>query len=144
VVIGAYVRAADDETALRHAREALDAVGLSGEADRIAGGLPSKQQRLMELARALAGKPKMLFLDEILAGLGSTEINELIPVIRKLSETGITIVIIEHTMQAMLRLADHFIVLDHGALLTQGKPQDVMREPAVIEAYLGKRWRDRA
>ena len=98
----------------------------------------------MELARALAGKPKMLFLDEILAGLGTSEINELIPVIRKVSETGVTIIIIEHTMQAMLRLADHFIVLDHGALLTQGKPQDVMREPAVIEAYLGKRWRDRA
>jgi branched-chain amino acid transport system permease protein len=144
VVVGAYVGAPDDATALRHAREAIAIVGLEADADRLAGGLPGKQQRLMELARALAGKPKMLFLDEILAGLGTSEINELIPVIRKISESGVTIIIIEHTMQAMLRLADHFIVLDHGALLTQGKPQDVMREPAVIEAYLGKRWRDRA
>jgi branched-chain amino acid transport system permease protein len=144
VVVGAYVGAPDDATALRHAREAIAIVGLEADADRLAGGLPGKQQRLMELARALAGKPKMLFLDEILAGLGTSEINELIPVIRKISEFGVTIIIIEHTMQAMLRLADHFIVLDHGALLTQGKPQDVMREPAVIEAYLGKRWRDRA
>ncbi|MGN6770248.1 MAG: branched-chain amino acid ABC transporter ATP-binding protein/permease [Rhizobiaceae bacterium] len=144
VVVGAYVGAPDDATALWHAREAIAIVGLEADADRLAGGLPGKQQRLMELARALAGKPKMLFLDEILAGLGTSEINELIPVIRKISESGVTIIIIEHTMQAMLRLADHFIVLDHGALLTQGKPQDVMREPAVIEAYLGKRWRDRA
>jgi ABC-type branched-subunit amino acid transport system ATPase component len=119
-------------------------VGLDKDPDRQADGLTSMEQRLMELARALAGKPKMLFLDETLAGLGGIEVNEMIAVIRKLSDAGITIVIIEHTMQAMLRLADHFIVLDHGALLTQGKPADVVREDAVIEAYLGKRWRERA
>jgi branched-chain amino acid transport system permease protein len=144
VLVGAYVGAKDDPTALTHAREALAMVGLDGDADRLAGGLPSKDQRLMELARALAGKPKMLLLDEILAGLGTSEVNEMIHVIRRLSELGITIIIIEHTMGAMLRLADHFIVLDHGARLTEGKPQEVMREPAVIEAYLGKRWRERA
>jgi branched-chain amino acid transport system permease protein len=144
VLIGAYVGAATDEIALQHAREALALVGLDRNAERLAGGLTSMDQRLMELARALAGKPKMLFLDETLAGLGGVEVNEMIAVIRRLSDTGITIVIIEHTMQAMLRLADHFIVLDHGALLTQGKPREVVREDAVIEAYLGKRWRQRA
>ncbi len=144
VLVGAYVGAADDATALRHAREALALVGLDHNADRIADGLTSMEQRLMELARALAGKPRMLFLDETLAGLGGVEVNEMIAVIRRLSEAGITIVIIEHTMQAMLRLADHFIVLDHGAMLTQGKPREVVREDAVIEAYLGKRWRQRA
>src|SRR5690606_10516799 len=118
--------------------------GLEADADRLAGGLTSMQQRLMELARALAGKPRMLFLDEVLAGLGAGEINAMIAVIRRLSETGITVVIIEHTMQAMLRLADHFIAIDHGALLTQGAPRVVGRDPAVIEAYLGKRWRERA
>ena len=144
VLVGAYVGAETDEIALKHAREALAMVGLEANADRIADGLTSMEQRLMELARALAGKPKILFLDETLAGLGGVEVNEMIAVIRRLSEQGITIVIIEHTMQAMLRLADHFIVLDHGAMLTQGKPSQVVREDAVIEAYLGKRWRERA
>jgi branched-chain amino acid transport system permease protein len=144
VLVGAYVRAENDRVALEHAREALRMVGMEAGADRIAGGLTSIQHRQMELARALAGKPRILFLDEILAGLGASEVNEMIDIIKRLAGTGITIVIIEHTMQAMLRLADHFIVLDHGTLLTQGKPQDVIREPAVIEAYLGKRWRERA
>jgi ABC-type branched-subunit amino acid transport system ATPase component/ABC-type branched-subunit amino acid transport system permease subunit len=144
VLVGAYVGAETDEIALKHAREALAMVGLEANADRIADGITSMEQRLMELARALAGKPRILFLDETLAGLGGVEVNEMIAVIRRLSEQGITIVIIEHTMQAMLRLADHFIVLDHGAMLTQGKPTQVIREDAVIEAYLGKRWRERA
>jgi ABC-type branched-subunit amino acid transport system ATPase component/ABC-type branched-subunit amino acid transport system permease subunit len=144
VLVGAYVSAPDDTTALKHAREALAQVGLDANADRIADGLTNLEQRLMELARALAGKPKVLFLDEILAGLGAAEINVVSAVIRKLSKSNITIVIIEHTMQAMLRLADHFIVLDHGALLAEGEPRTVVREEAVIEAYLGKRWRQRA
>jgi branched-chain amino acid transport system permease protein len=144
VLVGAYVGAADDATALSNALEALRKVGLDKNADRLAGGLTSMEHRLMELARALAGKPKVLFLDEILAGLGSSEVNEMIKVIRGLAKSDITIVIIEHTMQAMLRLADHFIVLDHGALLAQGEPQAVVRDDVVIEAYLGKRWRERA
>ena len=144
VLVGAYVGAPDDVTALRHAREALAKVGLGAKADLLASGLTSMDNRLMELARALAGNPKVLFLDEILAGLGSSEVNEMIGIIRSLTKSDITIVIIEHTMQAMLRLADHFIVLDHGALLAEGEPRVVVRDQAVIEAYLGKRWRERA
>jgi branched-chain amino acid transport system permease protein len=144
VLVGAYVRTPDDATALENARDALTRVGFGGNVDRLAGSLTSVEQRLMELARALAGKPTVLFLDEILAGLGASEVNRVIATIRKLSDSGITIVIIEHTMQAMLRLADYFIVLDHGALLTQGDPQAVIKEPSVVDAYLGKRWRERA
>jgi branched-chain amino acid transport system permease protein len=94
----------------------------------------------MELARALAGRPRLLLLDETLAGLGREECDELLHVLRGLRQAGITIVIIEHTMHAMLRLADRFLVLDHGAVLAQGSPRDVIENSAVIEAYLGPKF----
>ena len=94
----------------------------------------------MELARALAGRPRILLLDETLAGLGHGEAEEVIGLVRRLAQDGVTIVIIEHTMQAMVRLVDRFVVLDHGAVLVEGAPETVTRDPRVIEAYLGKKW----
>jgi branched-chain amino acid transport system permease protein len=140
VVIGAYVRAATDAEARRLAADAMARVGLTGYAQRIAGELTTRELRLMELARALAGQPAVLLLDETLAGLGHGEADELIAIIRRLAQDGITIVIIEHTMQAMVRLVDRFVVLDHGAVLVEGSPETVTRDPRVIEAYLGKKW----
>lgn len=140
VVVGAYVATSDDEEAKRFAAEAVARVGLGPVAGKRAGELTTKELRLMELARALAGRPKLLLLDETLAGLGHGEADEVVAVIRRLAGEGITIVIIEHTMQAMVKLVDHFVVLDHGAVLVDGEPDAVTRDQRVIEAYLGKKW----
>ena len=144
VVVGAFVREPDYARAIAAARDALDRVGLSAQADAMAGGLTTLELRLMELARAIASRPKLLLADETLAGLGSREIDRLLATIGALAGAGLTIVIIEHTMKAMVRLADRLLVLNHGAVLVSGSPEEVTRDPRVIEAYLGKRWMARA
>ena len=139
-LVGAYVAQRSGREALVAAAAALDRVGLGHRAGAIAGALTTKELRLMELARALAGEPRLLLMDEPLAGLGGGEVEELLAVIRALAETGVTIVIIEHTMQAMVRLADRLLVLDHGQAIAEGEPDAVTRDGRVIEAYLGKKW----
>jgi ABC-type branched-subunit amino acid transport system ATPase component/ABC-type branched-subunit amino acid transport system permease subunit len=143
VIVGAYVGAADDAAARRMALAALDRVGLSARADAVAGGLTTRELRLMELARALAPHPRLMLLDETLAGLGHDDLDGILGVIRHLRADGITVLIIEHTMRAMVQLVDHFTVLDHGRLIAQGKPDEVVRDQRVIEAYLGKKWVER-
>lgn len=140
VIIGAYVRAANDAEARAHAADAIARVGLTSVADRVASELTTKELRLMELARALAGAPRLLLLDETLAGLGANEAAEVVTVLRALAKQGITIVIIEHTMHTMVRLVDRFVVLDHGAVLVEDTPQAITRDSRVIEAYLGTKW----
>ena len=140
VIVGGYGAGLDDHAAAGAAERALEAVGLADRAARPAGELTNKELRLMELARALAGRPRLLLLDETLAGLGREECDEVLAVLRELREAGMTIVIIEHTMHAMLRLADRFVVLDHGRVLAEGPPQSVVEDRAVIEAYLGSKF----
>ena len=140
VIVGAFVGAPDDAAARRMAAVALDQVGLSARANAVAGGLTTRELRLMELARALAPQPRLMLLDETLAGLGHDDLDGILGAIRQLRADGVTVLIIEHTMQAMVQLVDHFDVLDHGRLIASGAPEAVVRDHAVIEAYLGKKW----
>jgi ABC-type branched-subunit amino acid transport system ATPase component/ABC-type branched-subunit amino acid transport system permease subunit len=140
VVVGAYATTTSDADAFAAANAALAQVGLIGRSDASAGRLTNKELRLMELARALAGRPRLLLMDEPLAGLASQEIEDMLAVIRSLAAQGVTIVIIEHTMRAMVRLSERFVVLDHGAILAVGQPNEVINNGDVIEAYLGKKW----
>jgi branched-chain amino acid transport system ATP-binding protein len=135
--VGAHLRHRGREDAGRIAEEVSREVGLAPMLDRPADTLTIAGRKRLELARALATAPKLLLLDEVLAGLNPSEIREIVPVIRALRDRGITIVMIEHVMQAVMSLAEHVFVLAEGKIIGEGAPAQVAADPAVIEAYLG-------
>src|SRR5256884_8127831 len=122
-----------------HARAARAAVGL-GRADDVPGALTTLDLRLMELARALASAPDLILLDEPLAGLSRDGVETMAALVRRVRDAGVSVVIIEHTMYAVVQLVDRLVVLDPGRRSSEGPPHDVVRDPAGIQAYLGKRW----
>jgi len=136
IAVGAYLRLPHRVDALAKAAQVAAMVGLA-DLDRPASSLTVAGRKRLELARALATDPRLLLLDEVLAGLNPSEIRDIIPVIRAIRDTGVTILMIEHVMQAVMSLCDHVHVLANGRLIAAGTPAEVVGDPAVVEAYLG-------
>ncbi len=137
IAVGAHLRHGPRAAALDRATAVAIRVGLEAELDKPAAALTVAGRKRLELARALATEPQLLLLDEVLAGLNPSEIAAMLPVLRGLAADGITILMIEHVMQAVMQLCSHVHVLAQGRMTAAGPPREVCADPAVIEAYLG-------
>jgi branched-chain amino acid transport system ATP-binding protein len=137
VMTGAFLRDKNREVAREKAREAIEFVGLSARQLTPARGLTTIDQRRLEMARALATQPRILLLDEVMAGLNPSEIDQAVALVGKLSKRGLTILIVEHVMRAIMALARRIVVLDHGQKIAEGTPKDIVENEEVIRAYLG-------
>jgi branched-chain amino acid transport system ATP-binding protein len=137
VMTGAFLRDKKLEIARVRAREAIEFVGLSAKEHTPARDLTTIDQRRLEMARALATEPRLLLLDEVMAGLNPSEIDQAVALVGKLSKRGLTIVIVEHVMRAIMAVARHIVVLDHGQKIAEGSPKEVVANPEVVRAYLG-------
>ena len=138
VMVGALSRERSTVRAEKKSFEIIEFVGLSSWAHKEAQGLPLPLRKRLELARALATQPKVLLLDEVMAGLNPTEVDELIVLLKEVNREGISIFLIEHVMRGVMALSNRVIVINYGVKIAEGTPEDVVKDREVIEAYLGK------
>jgi branched-chain amino acid transport system ATP-binding protein len=138
IVVGAFLRHARRSEAVVAAERVAVRLGLEGELDKPAAALTVAGRKRLELARALATRPRLLLLDEVLAGLNPSELRDLLPLIRSIRDEGVTVLMIEHVMQAVMSLCETVHVLAQGRIIASGNPGDVVGDAAVIEAYLGQ------
>lgn len=137
IAVGAYLRQPNGDAARAAASKVAAQVGLAAVLDKPAASLTVAGRKRLELARALATQPKLLLLDEVLAGLNPSEIRDMIPVVRAIRDSGVTILMIEHVMQAVMSLCDPIYVLAQGRMIARGTPAGIAADARVIEAYLG-------
>ncbi len=140
VMVGAFCRTTRAREAMAEADRVLGIAGLAARADSPAHALTPPEKRRLEIARALATRPRLLLLDEMLTGLTPTEAQSGVQLIRDVRAQGVTIIMVEHVMEILLPLIDRAVVLNLGRVLTSGLPQDLVRDPAVIRAYLGDKY----
>ena len=138
VIVGALLHSRDVGKARERARELLRRLDLFDQRNRTAATLTLPDRKRLEVARALATEPKLLLLDEVIAGLRPTESDRMVAILRTLNrDSGLAIVLIEHVMRAVMALASNVLVLDHGIAIAQGEPEAIVRDPAVVQSYLG-------
>ena len=137
IAVGAFLRETKRGAALAAAERVAERVGLLEQLDKPAAALTVAGRKRLEVARALATRPKLLLLDEVLAGLNPSEIRDIVPVIRAIRDGGVTVLMIEHVMQAVMNLCEAVHVLAQGRIICSGSPAEVVAAPAVVEAYLG-------
>jgi branched-chain amino acid transport system ATP-binding protein len=139
VVVGSLLRSKSMGDAKKHSLDILERLGLAAKRDLPASSLTLPDRKRLEVARALATRPRLLLLDEMITGLRPTECDQIVAVFRELNRAeGLTILLIEHVMRAVMALAQHINVLHHGELIARGTPQEVVRDPKVLECYLGE------
>jgi branched-chain amino acid transport system ATP-binding protein len=139
VLVGCLHAEADVIAARRRAGEIIDRLGLGSKRHQVAASLTLPDRKRLEVARALGTRPKLLLLDEVMAGLRPTEVDQMVAFFREINrDLGVTILLIEHVMRAVMALAQYVVVLNHGEKIAEGTPEQVVRDPAVLECYLGE------